>query len=70
MAVDFSHPISDENLVEGDDFAFNLKVAYNSLDFYLHFQNIGHFMACCWLIDEKDDRGKKPAHVQAKIIHK
>jgi hypothetical protein len=68
--VDFSRRIFDENMVEGDNFAFNLEVAYKWLDFYLHCQNIGHVMACRWLIPEKDDRGRKHAHVQAKIIQK
>ena len=63
MDVDFSRRIFDENMVEGDNFAFNLGVAYKWLDFYLHCQNIGYVMACRWLITEKDDRGNKPAHV-------
>jgi len=53
--VDFSHRIFDENLVERDDFAFNLEVAYIWLDFYMYCQNIGHVTALCWLIPEKDD---------------
>ena len=68
MAFDFSRRIYVENLVDRDDFAFNLKVSYKCLDFYLHFQNIGHVTACRWLIHEKDDRGKKPARVLGKII--
>lgn len=70
MDVDFYHRIFDENIVEGDDFSFKLEVAYKWLDFYLHFQNIVHVTVCRWLISEKDDRGKIPAHVQAKIIQK